>query len=197
MQSSFTLDAYLCDASGAKIDATTKISPGDKVNVCLEGNAGEGAKVVDTRSVSFKNRESPLLGLDLIDASGNIVDSTTTSKDCTTTSGKCRISTTTVPSLYEYIDSNGNLQDVSGGVYMSGKAVYRFSARRRYLQDQVDTSGFRDPSLQETIFIIPINLATPPDRSQQWASAATNAFDFGRTVASFVSLPVALCLIFI
>ena len=161
----YTLDLNFCDEFGVTIpsDDTRPVAPGELVSICIASKDGEGATIVDVQSVSFENFRARLAAVELIDTSGTVLDETTT-KDCG--DGSCRVAAITVPRLYEYVDANGNIVDVSDGVYMTGTAVYDFD-RRRQLQEG-DSSGS-----QKTTFSIKLNLATPPDRSNESSARTT------------------------
>ena len=153
-QFAYTLDVNFCDSFGLDIGSDTEpVAPGDEVSICIDAKDGEGAKVVDVHSVSFENFRARLVGVDLIDDDGAVLNPTTT-KDCEDGKG-CHVTAITVPDLYEYVDASGTTVDVSNGVYMTGTAVYSFDDGRRSLQEEG----------QVTTFTIKLHLATPPDRS--------------------------------
>jgi len=172
------LDASFCDEFGVEIPPgqSRPVAPGERVNICIDSDSQEGAQVVDLISVSFENFQARLVGVDLINENGQVLDESTT-KECE--DGGCFLSAVTVPSLYEYVDGNGNIIDVSGGVYLTGEAVYEFSSRRRHRQLQQDQ--------QSTTFTIKLKLESPPDRSTNLSSASVMSTVFSLVVTLFAS----------
>lgn len=149
----YSLEVTFCDSFGVDIGSDTEpVAPGDQVSICIDSEDGEGAKVIDVRSVSFENFRARLVGVDLIDENGAVLDPTTT-KVCEGGDG-CHVTAITVPRLYEYVDASGNRVDVSNAVYMTGTAIYSFGGRRSLQEDE-----------QVTTFTIKMNLAPPPERS--------------------------------
>lgn len=178
-QFNYTLNSYFCDNNGIGIGQDTReVYPGEEVTICLEAPEGEGAEVVDVQSVSFENAFAPLLGVALIDSEG-IPRQSTTEKDCE--DGTCRVSAVTVPQLYEYMDSNGNVVDVSQGVYITGTVVYEFARRL-----QGKARSLQPPDKVKSKFTMEVKLAEPPDRSSAAPSSRVVSKTWLLVVASLL-----------
>ena len=172
----YTLDVFFCDSFGVDIGSDTEpVAPGGSVAICVDSKDGEGAKVMDVHSVSFENFRARLVGVDLIDEDGAVLNPATTTKNCEDGEG-CRVTAITVPSLYEYVDASGNTVDVSNGVYMTGTAVLSFGDRRSLQEDEG----------QVTTFSIKMHLASPPDRSSAYSVKSNRMLTIVAAVAGWM-----------
>lgn len=179
---------FFCDQLGNDISGGTSssVAPGGTVSVCLRANAGEPVVVTDLKSVSFQNFLAPLLGVPLIDDAGVALHSSTT-KDCSSPT-VCRISAITVPRLYEYMDSSGNVQDVTAGVSMEGIVTFAFPNRR--LQGGA-------PEVQDSLFRIQLDLAKPPDRTDYNNRQSSSADSSFRALWLVYAAPLSLAWFFL